>query len=53
MTIDLRAEAFNLFNHPRFAQPNSAFGDPAFGTITSDANGYSPRYFQFGLRFEF
>jgi hypothetical protein len=53
MTIDLRAEAFNLFNHPRFAQPNSAFGDPAFGTITSDANGYLPRYFQFGLRFEF
>jgi hypothetical protein len=53
MTIDLRAEVFNLLNHPRFAQPNSAFGDPAFGTITSDANGYLPRYFQFGLRFEF
>lgn len=53
MTIDLRAEAFNLFNHPRFAQPDSAFGDPAFGTITSDANGYLPRYFQFGVRFEF
>jgi hypothetical protein len=53
MTIDLRAEVFNLLNHPRFAQPVSAFGDPAFGTITSDANGYLPRYFQFGLRFEF
>jgi hypothetical protein len=53
MTIDLRAEVFNLMNHPRFAQPDSAFGDPAFGTITSDANGYLPRYFQFGLRFEF
>jgi hypothetical protein len=53
MTIDLRAEVFNLLNHPRFAQPDSAFGDPAFGTITSDANGYLPRYFQFGLRFEF
>jgi Carboxypeptidase regulatory-like domain len=53
MTIDLRAEVFNLLNHPRFAQPNSAFGDPAFGTITSDAAGYLPRYFQFGLRFEF
>jgi hypothetical protein len=53
MTIDLRAEAFNIFNHPRFAQPDSALGDAAFGTITSDANGYLPRYFQFGLRFEF
>ena len=53
MTIDLRAEVFNLVNHPRFAQPDSALGDPAFGTITSDANGYLPRYFQFGLRFEF
>jgi hypothetical protein len=53
MKIDLRAEAFNLFNHPRFAQPDAAFGDPAFGTITADANGYLPRYYQFGLRFEF
>ncbi|MFY9741104.1 MAG: hypothetical protein WAK21_03825, partial [Candidatus Sulfotelmatobacter sp.] len=53
MKIDLRAETFNLFNHPRFAQPDSAYGDPAFGTITSDANGYLPRYFQFGVRFEF
>ncbi len=53
MTIDLRAEVFNFLNHPRFAQPDSAYGDQAFGTITSDANGYLPRYFQFGLRFEF
>ncbi len=53
MTIDLRAEIFNLFNHPRFAQPDAAVGDPAFGTITSDAAGYLPRYFQFGVRFEF
>ncbi|MGA9510298.1 MAG: TonB-dependent receptor, partial [Candidatus Sulfotelmatobacter sp.] len=53
MKIDLRAEMFNAFNHPRFAQPDSAYGDQAFGTITSDANGYLPRYFQFGLRFEF
>jgi Carboxypeptidase regulatory-like domain len=53
MKIDLRAEAFNLFNHPRFAQPDSAHGDAAFGAISSDANGYLPRYFQFGLRFEF
>jgi hypothetical protein len=62
MRIELRAEMFNLFNHPRFAQPNSAVGNagspnPFFGTITSD-NLYgstleTPRFFQFGIRFEF
>ena len=53
MSIDLRAEVFNFFNHPRFAQPDAAYGDPAFGTITSDAGGYLPRFFQFGVRFTF
>ncbi len=53
MKIDLRAEMFNALNHPRFAQPDAAVGDAAFGTITSDAAGYLPRYFQFGVRFEF
>ena len=51
--LELRAETFNLFNHPRFASPNTAFEETGFGTITSDAVGYLPRYFQFGLRFEF
>jgi hypothetical protein len=53
MKIDLRAEIFNVANHPRFAAPNTAFGGEAFGTISSDAAGYLPRYFQFGLLFEF
>lgn len=53
MSIDLRAEMFNAFNHPRFSQPDAALGDPAFGTITSDAAGYLPRFFQFGVRFTF
>jgi hypothetical protein len=53
MKIDVRAEIFNLFNHPRFAAPDSGFEDSGFGTITSTAAGYLPRYFQFGLRFEF
>jgi hypothetical protein len=51
--IEVRADMFNFANHPRFGQPNSGVGDPLFGTITSDAPGESPRYFQFGLRFEF
>ncbi len=57
MRIEVRAEIFNLLNHPRFAQPNSSVGDPLFGTITSDqVNGTvleTPRFFQFGARFEF
>lgn len=55
--IEVRVEMFNAFNHPRFAPPNTAVGDPLFGTITSDSvNGTvleNPRSFQFGLRFEF
>jgi hypothetical protein len=62
MRVEVRAEIFNLFNHPRFAQPDSAVGNsgqpnPFFGTITSDnVNGtvlQTPRFFQFGVRFEF
>jgi hypothetical protein len=53
MRIEVRAETFNALNHPRFGQPNSAVGDPLFGTVTSDAGGENPRSFQFGLRFEF
>lgn len=51
--IELRAEIFNLANHPRFGAPDLGYEDTGFGTITSDANGYLPRYFQFGARFEF
>jgi hypothetical protein len=51
--IEIRAEMFNVTNHPRFAQPDSAVGDPFFGTITGPAIGESARFFQFGARFEF
>lgn len=57
MRIEVRAEIFNAFNHARFAQPNSSVGDPLFGTVTSDSVSgtvlETPRFFQFGLRFEF
>jgi hypothetical protein len=53
MKLEVRAEMFNLANHPRFGQPNSLVGDPLFGTVTSDAPGESARYYQFGIRFEF
>jgi hypothetical protein len=51
--IEVRADMFNFTNHPRFGQPNSGVGDPLFGTISTDAGGELPRYFQFGVRFEF
>src|SRR5579864_7471590 len=53
MTLQLRAEVFNTFNTPRFATPDSFFGDPAFGIVNSTAAGYTPRGIQWGVRFEF
>jgi len=62
MRLEVRAEIFNFTNHPRFAQPNSGVGgaegaNPFFGTISGDTvNGtvlQVPRFFQFGVRFEF
>jgi len=53
--LEVRAEFFNFFNHPRFGPPNTAWalGDPTFGIISSTATGYLPRRLQFGMRFEF
>jgi len=32
---EVRIDAFNLFNHPQFAQPNGAIGNAAVGTISA------------------
>ena len=57
MRLEIRAEIFNLWNHARFAPPDSLVGDGLFGTVTSDSvQGTvleTPRFFQFGARFEF
>ena len=35
LALEFRAEAFNLFNRTNFDPPNSSFGSPSFGIITS------------------
>ena len=50
-SLDFRAEFFNIFNRVQFAPPNTSFGGPLFGLITSQAN--NPRQIQFSLRASF
>jgi hypothetical protein len=48
--IQLRAEAFNLFNRTNFNAPNSNRSSAAFGTITTARD---PRQIQIGVKFQF
>lgn len=48
--LQLRVEAFNLFNRANFANPNSTQTSALFGRITTAGE---PRILQFGLRFVF
>jgi hypothetical protein len=48
--LQLRAEAFNLFNHTNLNLPDNFLGSPTFGQITS-AN--APRRLQFGVKLLF
>src|SRR5262249_38980685 len=54
-TLKLRADAFNVFNHPNFAAPstaNAAVSNPAtFGKITSSVA--ENRTIEFGAKFSF
>jgi hypothetical protein len=48
--LQLRAEFFNLFNHPNFNLPDNFLGSPTFGRITS---AREPRHIQFGAKLMF
>jgi hypothetical protein len=49
--LEFRAEAFNIFNHAQFLNPDGAIGDGAtFGQILS---ARSPRLLQFALKLVF
>jgi hypothetical protein len=51
VSLQLRAEAFNLLNSPQFGRANSNLNNAQFGVISSQAN--SPRQMQFALKLLF
>jgi hypothetical protein len=48
--LQIRGEAFNAFNRTRFGNPNTAFGSPNFGRITSAGD---PRQIQLAMKLNF
>jgi hypothetical protein len=49
--LQFRAEFFNLFNTPQFAQPGTDLNTPGLGQITGTVN--NPRLIQFALKLTF
>ncbi len=50
MSLQFRAETFNIVNHPNFNLPDNFIGSPTFGQILS---AQDPRHIQFGLKLLF
>lgn len=51
MSLQLRGDAFNVWNHPTFAFGNQDINSPTFGQVTSTSN--SARVLQVGALFNF
>jgi hypothetical protein len=51
LTVEFRAETFNLTNTPIFSAPNTQFGGSLFGVVSAQEN--TPRQIQFGLKLLF
>jgi len=50
-SVEFRAEFFNVFNHPQFANPDTNFTSPTFGVISDTS--VNARVGQLALRFSF
>ena len=50
MDVELRADAFNVFNNVEFGNPDTNIGDPNFGQVSSTAD---PRIMQLALHLKF
>ena len=46
--LELRVEAFNIFNYVQFGSPNTTLSSATVGQVTSQAN--APRQMQFGVK---
>jgi hypothetical protein len=56
VTLQLRGEALNLFNHPNFSNPDGGVTDGNFGIISTTNPGsrlIAERYMRLGLKFAF
>jgi hypothetical protein len=57
VNVQFRAEAFNVLNHPNFAQPNQTVTSADFGRITATRSARgdlgSSRQIQFGMKLTF
>ncbi len=50
VSLQFRAESFNIANHPNFDLPAQTFGVPGFGSVTS---AEAPRQIQFAAKIRF
>jgi hypothetical protein len=51
--LNVRFEAYNVFNHVQFGFPNTDHSSTAFGTITGVGTSYTPRTVQVVLRYRY
>jgi hypothetical protein len=50
LDVELRGDAFNIFNHVEFSNPDTNIGDPNFGQVSNTAD---PRIIQLALHLKF